>query len=142
MSADKDGFDGGCLCGAVRYHVSEAPRWGALCHCRSCRKHSGAVVVPFIGVARSALSYTGDAPQSYQSSPGVTRSFCGRCGSPITFATDERPHEIDIFVGTLDAPERFPPQFHVHTAERVAWVVIADGLPQHAGSSASSDEDA
>ena len=141
MGDDTD-LTGGCLCGAVRYRVGEPPRWAAMCHCESCRRQSGAASVPFIGVARIALSFTGEAPKGFESSPGVTRSFCGRCGSPIAYATDERPDEIDLFAGTLDDPGRAPPAFHVHTAERVAWLTIDDGLPQHAHSGGGSDDQA
>lgn len=131
---------GGCLCGAVRFRVTEPPRWACLCHCESCRRQTGAASVPFIGVARSALSFSGEAPRDFESSSGVTRSFCGRCGSPIAYATVKRPDEVDLFVGTLDDPGRVPPASHVHTAERIAWLEIDDGLPQHARSGGGNGE--
>ena len=33
---------GGCLCGGVRYELSEPFRRANFCHCSRCRKHSGA----------------------------------------------------------------------------------------------------
>ncbi len=29
---------GGCLCGVVRYEVSEPPSGGGTCHCRTCQR--------------------------------------------------------------------------------------------------------
>ena len=127
-------YSGGCLCGAVRFTVSEAPRWSAWCHCESCRRQTGCVVIPFLGVARAAVTFTGSRPQDFESSPGVTRSFCPRCGSAISYKSEKRLDEMDLFVGTLDEPDRFPMAAHVFTAEQVDWVQMNDGLPRHAGS--------
>jgi len=35
-------IEGGCQCGAVRYRAIEIPLARTLCHCRSCRRASGA----------------------------------------------------------------------------------------------------
>ncbi|MEE8456169.1 MAG: GFA family protein, partial [Limibaculum sp.] len=34
-------FEGGCLCGAVRYRATARPLRCVICHCADCRKHSG-----------------------------------------------------------------------------------------------------
>ena len=39
-------FEGGCLCGAVRYRAIAAPIRAVICHCSMCRKHSGAPFWP------------------------------------------------------------------------------------------------
>lgn len=138
MSAsDADGlvprFSGRCLCGAVRYRVEAAPLWMGHCHCESCRRATSSGFASFIGVARGAIVWTGAAPTVFASSPGVTRSFCGTCGSPIAFESALWPEETHLYAGTLDEPERFAPQFHVHSEEAVAWSIRDDGLPRHAG---------
>ncbi|MGF1610769.1 MAG: GFA family protein [Kiloniellales bacterium] len=135
MSNGEEGFTGGCLCGAVRYAVRGRPTWIAHCHCRSCRRQTGSAVAPFVGISRAQLTWLGETPRSHQSSPGVTRSFCPHCGTPIAYETEQRPEDVDLHLGTLDEPERFPPRFHVHDAERIAWLHIEDGLPRYAGSS-------
>ncbi len=132
MADEKERFTGGCLCGAVRYEVTGAPDWIAYCHCQSCRRQTGAAVAPFVGVKRDQIAYTGEAPSSYASSPGVTRSFCPHCGTPIAYETERRPDDVDLHLGTLDEPARFAPQFHVFTAEQLPWLHIDDELPRHA----------
>ena len=44
--SDTAEFEGGCLCGAVRYRAISSPIRGVICHCSMCRKHSGAPYWP------------------------------------------------------------------------------------------------
>ncbi len=38
MGDKPETITGGCLCGAVRYEVSEPPSGGGTCHCRTCQR--------------------------------------------------------------------------------------------------------
>src|SRR6516162_935605 len=49
-----DQFEGGCVCGAVRFAATGRPKWAAWSHCQSCRRHSGAPVSVFAAFARAA----------------------------------------------------------------------------------------
>ena len=60
---------------------------------------------------------------------GTTRSFCARCGSPLTYRNDKKPDRIDIMTCSLDDPNKAPPTFHVWTDHKPVWDAIADGLP-------------
>jgi len=120
---------GHCLCGAVTFEAIGEPRWIAYCHCASCRRHTGSPVTCFVNFPLDAVRFDG-VPAQYASSPGVTRRFCGRCGTPIAYETAKRPGEIDIYVNALDEPERFRPGAHVFYAEHVAWLDIRDDLPR------------
>ena len=51
-------FEGGCLCGAVRFVATGEPIGVAWCHCQSCRKHSGAPVSVFVAFRRDAYTVT------------------------------------------------------------------------------------
>ena len=123
-----DKHEGGCLCGAVRFEVSGPAKWTAYCHCQSCRRHTGAPVSAFAGFERAQVRMTGDAIAAFESSPGVTRGFCARCGSTISYEGDRWPTEFHIHVGAFDAPEDFPPAGHAFAEERVPWVHLQ--LPQ------------
>jgi hypothetical protein len=122
---------GGCLCGAVRYAATGEPRWIAHCHCRSCRKHTGSVVSTSAGFPREHIAFTGAAPGRYASSPGIVRSFCTRCGTPLAYESEQRATEIDILLGTLDDPQDFPPTLQVWTEERLPWLHIDEHLPRY-----------
>jgi len=124
---------GGCLCGAVRYEITGAPRSVIYCHCESCRKHAGAPVVALAEYRLDQLRYSGaQAPQVYASSPGVGRASCRACGTPLTWEGDggEIGPVIELLVGTMDRPQDFPPSCHIHYAERLAWFDVADDLPR------------
>ena len=123
---------GRCLCGAVTYEYEGPVNWSCHCHCESCRRNTGAAFSSFFGVPSEACRFTGETPQVYESSPGVRRHFCGRCGTPIAYEADKFPGEIHFYAGSLEDPSAFAPQFHVHHAERVPWAELADDLPRHA----------
>jgi hypothetical protein len=123
-------LEGGCLCGAVRYRVEGAPNWSAHCHCRDCRRASGAPFVAYAGFPPARHRWIKGQPVRFSSSPGVFRSFCGRCGSPLAYEGERWPGEIHIHLGTLDRPEAIQPQAHVYTAHKLPWLKLADGLPQ------------
>jgi hypothetical protein len=61
----------------------------------------------------------------------VTRTFCGACGTPLTYAHDERPGEIDVTTASADDPDAFPPTHHAWRADGVTWLRCEDGLPVH-----------
>jgi len=128
---------GGCLCGAVRYELRAAPTSSALCHCRSCRRASGAPVVGWITVARAALLMTRGTPARFESSPGIFRQFCGRCGSALTYER-QADATIDITTASLDDAESFPPTCEVWTSDRLAWQPLQPALAHHERSSLES----
>ncbi len=130
---------GRCLCGAVRFKATGEPLWVAHCHCHSCRRNTGCAVATFVGFDKARFAYTKGAPGSYNSSPGVTRSFCGRCGTPLTYEAERCAGEVHVYVSTLDNPEDFPPQSHVFVAEQIPWLHISDDLPRHRGTSRDAD---
>jgi hypothetical protein len=78
------------------------------------------------------LAFSGDAPREYASSPGVLRTFCGRCGSPLTYSNVRRPAEIDVTLGSLDQPELAAPVDHIWMEDAPSWDVASDALPRHA----------
>ena len=87
---------GSCLCGGVRYAVSASAGYMSNCHCQMCRKSSGTAFATFWNVPRKDFAFTdGQAlVVSYPSSPGIERTFCGRCGANLQFieaADAERP---------------------------------------------------
>jgi len=123
-------YVGGCLCGAVRYEVTGAVSNPCFCHCASCRRASGAPMVPWGTFARAALRITRGQLHEYRSSSEVWRGFCAHCGTSLTYRHEARATEIDVTLATLDDPAVIAPRMHVWVNERLPWVRIADDLPQ------------
>jgi hypothetical protein len=122
---------GHCLCGAVTWRYEGTESWACYCHCDSCRRNCAAPVTAYLGVPLDAFTWTGETPKTYRSSPGVRRHFCGTCGSPMAYEADRYSGEIHLYAASLDDPAKFEPEFHVHYADKLPWLYIADDLPKY-----------
>jgi len=131
MADENKPITGRCLCGDIRYEYRGAPLKMLHCHCESCRRHSSAPVATFVCMPGDSFRIVQGKPIAYASSPGVTRTHCGRCGSPMTY-TSNRNSQVDIYVGTLDDPAAIAPTYHVFTEEQLPWFEIVDALPRFA----------
>ena len=104
---------GGCLCGAVRIEAVGKPYRVGLCHCLDCRKHHGALFYASAIFPQDAVTVTGET-RDYQG-----RCFCPICGSSV-FA--RHADEIEVMLGTLDAPDQFVPTYENWTIRRESWL--------------------
>jgi hypothetical protein len=114
-------FDGGCLCGDVRFRASGKPKWVLWCHCESCRKHSGAPAAVFVAFADDAIALTHGAIAKHESSPGVERGFCGRCGSTLTCTNPKLPNETHFHIGAFERAAELAPTGAFFAEERLPW---------------------
>jgi len=128
-------MQGHCLCNAVQYAVEGEPLWCAHCHCADCRRHTGSAVATFFGVEKDQFTLKAGGVGRIESSPGVYRSFCATCGTPMAYERDELPGEIHLYLGTLEHPEQMCPTLEVFCRERLPWLKLTvdgpsfDSLP-------------
>jgi hypothetical protein len=122
---------GGCFCGAVRYAVSGEPLHSTLCHCSDCRRVAGAPAVAWFTMRVDDFRITSGVPRRLQSSGKVERTFCGACGTGLTYQHADLPGEIDVTSGSLDAPEGMAPEDHTFVGSRLRWLRMEDGLPEY-----------
>jgi len=123
MSSATDQFEGGCLCGAVRFIATGQPKGVYWCHCHSCRKHSGAPVSVYVAFAHAAYTVTKGEISKFDSTPGRTRrGFCAKCGSTLTCESAGLPTETHFPVGAFDEAARLEPTRHVFPEERLPWL--------------------
>ena len=123
-------IEGGCLCGHVRYRSDGEPFHQTVCHCSDCRRSSGGATVAWFSVSASGFQYTADAPREHASSPGVMRTFCGACGTSLTYRHTDFPDQLDISIVSADSADQIWPKDHVHVSNRLTWDIIGDGRPQ------------
>lgn len=131
MSRETTDYQGGCLCGHVRYRALGEPLGVTHCHCSMCRRSCGAAFVTWVSFPKADFSLTSGELSRFKSSERVERSFCNRCGTAIAFAETSRPDEIDLTVGSFDEPERLSPEDHIWTDARLRWLRVDDGLPEY-----------
>lgn len=115
--------EGGCQCGAVRFRTEGAPKFVANCHCRSCRKATGAAFSTWVGFHDDQVRWTKGAPSFHASSPGVKRGFCSTCGAPLTYAGEKWPGETHLVIGAFDEDSAFTPRDEVFTEDALPWAL-------------------
>jgi hypothetical protein len=100
------------------------------CHCESCRRAASSPFTTWFTVAASEVWWHGPPLQHFASSPGVTRGFCGECGSPLTYEAENQPGLIDLYAASLDDQTAVRVVRHEFWSERVPWLKIEDELPK------------
>ncbi len=136
MNDTTDRITGGCLCGAVRYELSEPPIRTTICHCRMCQKSTGSAFMVAVGFHRTALQFTKGEPKLYRSSPIKDKGFCADCGSLLVDqflvpTGNTNPDMIWVQIGTLDHPEAVSIDSHTGVESQLPWVHFDDGLPRN-----------
>ena len=130
--------NGGCLCGAVRYRVDGEPAMVAVCHCATCQKNTGSAFSTNVAFPADAVEISGDSLASYEErasadSAPFYRSFCSRCGSPISGHGEAYPGIVFVKAGTLDDPAWVSPTVHIWCAEKQPWVTLDHTTPELPG---------
>ena len=123
---------GGCLCGAVRYEVTEPLVSASYCHCTRCQRRSGTAASAQGRVAPGALRVTQGAELVREFAPedGWAKCFCGECGSAL-WSRDPSSELMGIRLGAFDEDPGVRPQFRQFVAYAAAWEPIPDdGLPR------------
>ena len=127
------GLTGGCQCGAVRYRVEGQVVNAGVCHCRMCQKAGGNFGMAYFGAL--SLIFTRGTPAAFESSPGVLRGFCARCGTPLYMRGDGQSY--DMTVGSLDHPDSLPPmKSQIGIESMCRWFRDLHSVPAHPTSAA------
>lgn len=124
-------WTGGCLCGDVRFKISDAPEFVEYCHCAKCRRSVGAPVMAWALVASKDFELLSGNLSEYASSPGVQRTFCGRCGTSVTYFAEQDPARIGVSTASFDDPDKVAPDVHIWRSQRLSWFETADSLPRY-----------
>jgi hypothetical protein len=123
-----------CLCGGIRIAVSGKVGPLVYCHCTRCQKASGSVFSANADVRRRYWRFESgeDLVREFESSPGVYRAFCWRCGSPVYSRRDADPETLRLRLGLVegDPGRRALARFWVESS--APWYEIADALPAFA----------
>jgi hypothetical protein len=122
---------GQCYCGAIQYQVKCAPTHQALCHCTMCRGTSGAPCLAWFTVPRDAFHLLSGAPVQFRASDHATRSFCGACGTQLTFVDDLSPDELDVTTCSLHDPAPIAPAYQCYTDSALPWMPPDPQLPRY-----------
>ena len=129
-------YEGGCLCGSVRYLCTAIPLHTFFCHCLDCQKETGGPFATEIYVPASSLTITGPLNKHTRigsSGMRVHRNFCSNCGTVVVTEFEVEPAYLCVKACSLDDPSWLRPEFHLYVSSRQPWDAISDGLPQYHG---------
>jgi hypothetical protein len=116
-------YQGGCLCGHIRFSATAPALKPHTCSCTMCQRHSGALTVAWVEFPSASLEWTGagGAPATWRSSSYSSRAFCPVCGSTMG-AIDDKP-VIALVLGVFDKPaaKTLAPVAHSYVSKRPKW---------------------
>lgn len=127
-------YQGGCLCGIIRYEVDKIEDQMGHCYCSMCRKFHGAAFATFGEVLSLNFRWTSGEEhlKSYRADNGTLRQFCETCGSSLIFkAADDNGSLVQFSLGTLDTDLDHKPDAQLFVGSKANWVKITDDLPQY-----------
>jgi hypothetical protein len=125
-------FDGGCDCRAVRYRLHARPMFVHCCHCRWCQRETGTAFALNALIETDRVELLAgpvdvvDTPS--HSGQGQRIARCPACRIAV-WSHYSSPHLSFVRVGTLDEPDRFPPDIHIFTSSKQPWVRLSGDAP-------------
>ena len=125
-------YKGSCLCGEVKFELDGPINDIVFCHCSECRRVQGSAFATNGNVATSDFRYVAgkDLLTAFESSPGKTKFFCSKCGSPMLSTNTNFPHNARIRLGTIQTAITERPSCHIFVDSKANWENITDDLPQ------------
>ncbi len=127
-------IEGGCDCRRVRYRMTTRPLFVHCCHCRWCQRESGASFALNAMIESERVVELGEPPELVdtpsESGAGQRIARCPACRVAVwSHYPGNGPLVKFVRVGTLDDPDRLPPDIHIFTASKQRWVVLPPGTP-------------
>jgi hypothetical protein len=124
---------GMCLCGAVRYEVTDEFRHAANCHCSLCRRATGSAFKSFAGIERDKLRVTEGTDKLQLYGGEIDHHVrCKICGSLLYSVVRDGAY-VHVAMGTLVDDPTIRPTEHIFAASKAGWFTITDDLPQYEG---------
>lgn len=132
--ARNESFDGGCTCRRVRYRLTSRPLFVHCCHCRWCQRETGAAFALNAMIEAERVERLADAPELVHtpsaSGKGQQIARCPSCRIAIwSHYAGAGDAVCFVRVGSLDEPDRLPPDIHIFTSSKQPWVVLPPGIP-------------
>ena len=126
--------EGGSTCKSVRYRMRSKPLVVHCCHCRWCQRETGASFALNAMIESERVELIAGEPESVDtpsnSGKGQMIVRCRHCRvalwSHYAGAGDKLKF---VRVGTLDEPDRLPPDVHIFTSSKQPWMVLPAGVP-------------
>jgi hypothetical protein len=126
-------LDGRCACGAVTYSMKSKPIVVHCCHCSECQRQTGSAFVLNAIIEAERVTIEGSVIETTLPTPsgnGQVVTRCKKCGVAVFGNYLSRKGKLRyIRVGTLDQPDKCPPDVHIFTSSKLPWVTLNSDVP-------------
>jgi hypothetical protein len=123
---------GGCLCGGVRYELSEVPVRASYCHCTRCQRRTGTAASAQVRIVPGSLRILQgeELEREWKPDDGFAKCFCSHCGGAL-WSRGPDGEVWSIRMGTFDTDPGVRPSLRQYVAYAAVWEPIPDdGLKQ------------
>jgi hypothetical protein len=126
---------GGCLCGAIRFALSEPPAYAGYCHCTRCQRRTGTAASAQARIDGRTFRLTagGEHVTAWRHPDGgFEKCFCARCGSQLFSRNPDDPTQMSIRMAAFDGDPGLRPSWRTYVAYAARWEAIPDdGLERY-----------
>jgi len=130
-------LEGKCGCGAVTYEMKSQPMFVHCCHCSECQRLTGAAYVLNAIIEADRVAFEGPVTEHALPTPsgkGQVITRCEMCGVAVFSSYMVRLGKLRyVRVGTLNEPDRCPPDVQIFTSSKQAWVPLSKDIPVFKG---------
>lgn len=126
-------YNGSCLCGTVKFTITDKIKNIVYCHCSLCRKAQGSAFATNGNVELKNFNFISGQNNltTYQYSEIQTKLFCKTCGSPIMSKNTLAPDMVRIRLGTIESDINEYPEAHIFVASKANWEEISGNISQY-----------
>jgi hypothetical protein len=120
---------GSCLCGGVRFELSEAPLDVGYCHCTRCQGRTGSGFSAQARIdGRSFRLLAGEELVGGWRHPdgGFEKCFCRECGAHLFSRNPDDPSQMSVRMAAFDGDPGVRPTFRAFVAYAAEWEPIPD----------------
>lgn len=130
---DFKALEGGCTCRNLRYRMTAPALFVHCCHCTWCQRETGSAFVLNALIEADRIELTSGEPEVIdtpsESGKGQKIHRCPICKIALwsNYAgTGDRIHFLRV--GTLDEPDRVPPDIHIFTSSKQPWLTLPSDI--------------
>src|SRR5207249_742108 len=128
-------YTGRCMCGGVRFEVTEEPAGAGYCHCTRCQRRTGTAASAQARLVPGSFRLLAgeELVREYAPGDGWPKCFCSVCGSALWSKYPDTGEVGSVRLGLFDPGHDIRPQWRTFVDYACEWEPIPeDGLERYA----------
>ncbi|WXU00044.1 MAG: hypothetical protein Ctma_0752 [Catillopecten margaritatus gill symbiont] len=123
---------GECLCGKVKFKITQRITDIVMCHCSECRRVRGTAFATNGNIESKNFHFLRgeDNITEFEENERKSQFFCQSCSAPIMSKFKDQPGKTRIRLGTITTEVNEPIERHIFVGSKANWDIIYDDIPQ------------